>query len=367
MNDLFVNIKVDREERPDLDKIYQTAHQLYTGRPGGWPLTVFLTPEEHLPIFTGTYFPKERRYGMPAFREVLAGGRVLLPHAGRRDPRRGAGLVEALDEIDTGSGDDFATLTRAPLERARQRLAQSFDREHGGFGDAPKFPHATYLELLLAQLAAHRAQAATPTSGARAIVTHTLDRMADGGLYDQLGGGFYRYSVDRDWAIPHFEKMLYDNAALLAVYADAYRRDRRAALCARRRRDGRLGRSATCRTRAAASTRRSMRIPSTRKASSTCGRRRSSTRCLTADESRLARSACSGSRPTAAGAELRGFALASARGRERRRGGGGARRRHEPGRDALFETARAQAARGPRAAGVAGPRREDPACRGTAS
>ncbi len=221
MNDLYVNIKVDREERPDLDKIYQTAHQLYTGRAGGWPLTVFLTPEDHLPIFTGTYFPKDRRYGMPAFREVLLA--VESYFRGQRDEilRRGAGLVEALENIDTGSADDFATLTRTPIERARQRLEQSHDREHGGFGDAPKFPHASFLELLLAQWQRTRASGKADDA-ALAIVTGTLDRMALGGLYDQLGGGFFRYSVDRHWSIPHFEKMLYDNAALLAVYADAF-------------------------------------------------------------------------------------------------------------------------------------------------
>jgi hypothetical protein len=221
MNELFVNVKVDREERPDIDKIYQTAHQLYTGRPGGWPLTVFLTPADHVPIFTGTYFPKEARYGMPAFREVL----VTIDRYFRTEReaigQRGTALIDALNEIDSGGGDDFAPLTRVPLERARERLGQSYDREHGGFGDAPKFPHPTNLELLLG--AWHRgARAGKPDDDALAMVVHTLRRMAQGGLYDQLGGGFYRYSVDRAWAIPHFEKMLYDNAALLAVYADAH-------------------------------------------------------------------------------------------------------------------------------------------------
>jgi uncharacterized protein YyaL (SSP411 family) len=225
MNDLFVNVKVDREERPDIDKIYQTAHQLYTGRPGGWPLTVFLTPDAHLPIFTGTYFPSERRYGMPAFREVLVAVESYYRKQGAEIRERGAGLVEAFDEIATGSADDLAELTRGPLERARERLGQSHDAEHGGFGDAPKFPHAPNLELLLAHW--QRSRAAEPAASsaddaALAMVTHTLDRMALGGLYDQLGGGFYRYSVDRSWSIPHFEKMLYDNAALLTVYADAF-------------------------------------------------------------------------------------------------------------------------------------------------
>jgi uncharacterized protein YyaL (SSP411 family) len=221
MNELYVNIKVDREERPDLDKIYQTAHQLYTGRAGGWPLTVFLTPEDHLPIFTGTYFPKDRRYGMPSFREVLVAVEAYYRSQGDEIRRRGAGLVDALRGIDTDGADDFAALGRAPLEQARERLARSYDREHGGFGDAPKFPHPTSLELLLAEWQ-RSAAAGKPDEQALAMTVHTLDRMALGGLYDQLGGGFYRYSVDRRWAIPHFEKMLYDNAALLAVYSDAY-------------------------------------------------------------------------------------------------------------------------------------------------
>jgi hypothetical protein len=216
MNDLFVNVKVDREERPDIDKIYQTAHQLYTGRAGGWPLTVFLTPDGHLPIFTGTYFPGERRYGMPAFREVLVAVENYYRTKSDEIRERGVGLVQAFNELATGSADDFADLSRAPLERARERLGQSYDSEHGGFGDAPKFPHAPNLELLLAHW--HR----STDADALAMVTHTLDRMALAGLYDQLGGGFFRYSVDRYWSIPHFEKMLYDNAALLSLYADAF-------------------------------------------------------------------------------------------------------------------------------------------------
>jgi uncharacterized protein YyaL (SSP411 family) len=220
MNDLYVNIKVDREERPDLDKIYQTSHQLYTGQAGGWPLTVFLTPDDHLPIFTGTYFPKERRYGMPAFREVLTAieGYYRNNLAEIRD--RGGKLVAALEGIATSGGDDFAELTRAPFEQARQRLEQSFDEQYGGFGQAPKFPHAPMLDLLLAHW--RRSLVKDEDTHARTMVTRTLDRMAEGGLYDQLGGGFFRYSVDRFWSIPHFEKMLYDNAQLLGTYADAY-------------------------------------------------------------------------------------------------------------------------------------------------
>jgi len=219
MNDLYVNIKVDREERPDLDKIYQTSHQLMSGQAGGWPLTVFLTPDQ-VPIFTGTYFPKERRYGMPAFREVLVA--IDEYYRGKADEirQRGASLVEALGNMQTASADDFAALSRTPLSTARERLSASYDAEDGGFGGGPKFPHPTSLELLLAHWHAHGAGDAD--AKALTMVTHTLDCMAQRGLYDHLGGGFFRYSVDRHWSIPHFEKMLYDNAQLLGVYADAY-------------------------------------------------------------------------------------------------------------------------------------------------
>ena len=217
MNDLYVNIKVDREERPDLDKIYQTSHQLMSGQAGGWPLTVFLTPEQ-VPIFTGTYFPKERRYGMPAFREVLTA--VEQYYRGKADEvrERGAHLVETLGSLQAGSGDDFAALSRAPLAAARERMSATYDTDNGGFGGGPKFPHSTQLELLLA----HSQRTGDADRQATAMVTHTLDCMARRGLYDHLAGGFFRYSVDGHWSIPHFEKMLYDNAQLLGLYADAY-------------------------------------------------------------------------------------------------------------------------------------------------
>jgi uncharacterized protein YyaL (SSP411 family) len=217
MNDLFVNIKVDREERPDLDKIYQTSHQLMTRQAGGWPLTVFLTPDQ-VPIFTGTYFPKERRYGMPAFREVLVAIDQYYREKADEVRERGTGLVEALGNLHISAADDFAQLSHAPLAAARERLSASYDREHGGFGGGPKFPHSTSLELLLA----HSHRAGGKDAQASTMVTHTLDCMAQRGLYDHLGGGFFRYSVDGAWAIPHFEKMLYDNAQLLSLYADAY-------------------------------------------------------------------------------------------------------------------------------------------------
>jgi len=218
MNRLFVNIKVDREERPDLDKIYQTAHQLLSARPGGWPLTVFLTPAEHEPFFCGTYFPREPRHGLPAFQQVLTG--VERAYREQRDAIReqGQGLLAALAELEPSPGE---APDATPLEGARRQLAASFDAERGGFGGAPKFPHATDLELLLRHWATTNA-AGEPDAQALAMVTFTLERMAEGGLYDHLGGGFSRYSVDADWMVPHFEKMLYDNAQLLPLLCDAW-------------------------------------------------------------------------------------------------------------------------------------------------
>ena len=220
MNALFVNIKVDREERPDLDQICQTAHALMMRRAGGWPLTVFMTPDA-VPYFIGTYFPKDSRYGMTGFRELLPRAAAAFHEHGEGIARQGDELVAALASIEptaadvvAAAGDDAAV---GPSDVALAELERSFDRVHGGFGGAPKFPHAAELEFCL------RAGATKPSADALAIVDTTLERMAAGGIADQLGGGFCRYSVDAEWSIPHFEKMLYDNAALLALYADAGR------------------------------------------------------------------------------------------------------------------------------------------------
>jgi uncharacterized protein YyaL (SSP411 family) len=212
MNSLFVNIKVDREERPDLDRIYQLAQQLFTGRAGGWPLTMFLTPDDHVPIFAGTYFPKRANYGMPAFSDVLM--RVETYYREHRDEieKNGRALETAFREIDAGAVATDASFTREPIELARERLGETFDNRNGGFGDQPKFPHPTNVDFLLARADAD----------ARDIARFTLTKMALSGLFDHVGGGFFRYCVDREWTIPHFEKMLYDNAALLASYSDAY-------------------------------------------------------------------------------------------------------------------------------------------------
>src|SRR5919106_1020225 len=215
MNEHFVNIKVDREERPDVDAIYMDALQAMSGQ-GGWPMTVFLTPEGE-PFYAGTYFPPEDRHGMPGFRRVLLG--VAEAWRDRREELAGQGkrVVEVISQAARGSTDPF---TEDLLREAVRGLRQAFDTEWGGFGRAPKFPQPMTLEVLLrAHLRGYEE--------ALEMVTVTLDRMASGGMYDQLGGGFHRYSTDRVWLVPHFEKMLYDNAQLARLYARAWQVTRR--------------------------------------------------------------------------------------------------------------------------------------------
>ncbi|HUL42489.1 MAG TPA: thioredoxin domain-containing protein [Burkholderiales bacterium] len=213
MNEHFINIKVDREERPDLDQIYQTAQYMLTQRTGGWPLTMFLTPDQK-PFFGGTYFPKEARYNLPGFGDLLK--RVADFYHQHRD------------EIDMQSQSLLAALQRTlpetaqqvvsaePLQQLLEQLHNGFDPLHGGFGDAPKFPHTAEIEFCLRRFAAGR------DDNALHMATFTLEKIAMGGIYDQLGGGFCRYSVDQNWMIPHFEKMLYDNGPLLRLYSDAW-------------------------------------------------------------------------------------------------------------------------------------------------
>ncbi|HEY0676244.1 MAG TPA: thioredoxin domain-containing protein, partial [Immundisolibacter sp.] len=213
MNQLFINIKVDREERPDLDRIYQLAHQMLTGRGGGWPLTMFLTPNQ-VPFFGGTYFPKEARYGLPAFTDLL--GRVdeyYRSHRAQIDEQNQQ-LLEALAGNQT-LGEAKAAPGDAPLRRAMAELGSLFDPVHGGFGGAPKFPQAPLIERCL------REHARSGDEHALRMALLTLEQMARGGIHDHLGGGFFRYAVDGEWSIPHFEKMLYDNAQLLGVYSQA--------------------------------------------------------------------------------------------------------------------------------------------------
>ncbi|MBI3044189.1 MAG: thioredoxin domain-containing protein [Betaproteobacteria bacterium] len=215
MNRLFVNIKVDREERPDLDQIYQTAHAMLAQRSGGWPLTMFLMPDG-TPFFGGTYFPKHPRHGMPGFLDSLP--RIAGAYREKREDiaKQNTALLEAFARTlpAPGGADE---MKRAPLDGAVREFAQAFDEVHGGIGRAPKFPHPFELAFCL------RRHAQDGGELGLAIARLTLTRMAEGGIYDHLGGGFCRYSVDEYWGIPHFEKMLYDNAALIALYGDAWR------------------------------------------------------------------------------------------------------------------------------------------------
>ena len=222
MNALFINIKVDREERPDLDKIYQTAFHMLHRRPGGWPLTLFLTHDDQTPFVGGTYFPKTARHGLPAFSDLLQ--RVDQYYREHQPELRQQNqvLLEALRaETTTPAPTKAGTLSDVPLQAARKNWMRNLDPEHGGFGGAPKFPHPTNLEQLLRCWVASL-HTDTPDQPVENALRLTLQKMALGGLYDQLGGGFYRYSVDAEWQIPHFEKMLYDNGPLLALYAQAW-------------------------------------------------------------------------------------------------------------------------------------------------
>ncbi|MFE7962159.1 thioredoxin domain-containing protein [Streptomyces cellulosae] len=214
MNAHFVNIKVDREERPDVDAVYMEAVQAATGQ-GGWPMTVFLTPDAE-PFYFGTYFPPAPRHGMPSFRQVLEGVRQAWEE--RRDEvGEVAGKITrdlAGRELSVG-GDEVPG--EQELAQALLGLTREYDPQRGGFGGAPKFPPSMVIEFLL------RHHARTGAEGALQMAADTCERMARGGIYDQLGGGFARYSVDRDWVVPHFEKMLYDNALLCRVYAHLWR------------------------------------------------------------------------------------------------------------------------------------------------
>jgi len=213
MNELFVNIKVDREERPDIDAIYMEAVQAMTQH-GGWPMTVFLTPDGK-PFFGGTYFPPEPRYGMPGFRQVLLAVADAWRNRRRELELAGERIAELLGRSVVAGASD-AALTPALLERATQGFLRSHDPVEGGFGSAPKFPQPMNLDFLL-QRHAH-----TGDRAALQAALLTLRKMAAGGIYDQLGGGFHRYSTDDHWLVPHFEKMLYDNAQLARAYLHAW-------------------------------------------------------------------------------------------------------------------------------------------------
>ncbi len=214
MNRLFVNIKVDREERPDLDQIYQSAHQLLTRRGGGWPLTVFLTPDQ-TPFFAGTYFPKKPRHQLPGFPDLLE-NLSRSWHERREDVLKQNEAVHAALAGQQPTPGAQQALTAAPFADAVRDLGAAFDPVWGGFSRAPKFPRPGELFFLL------REAQRSDDQKARDMALFSLRKMASGGVRDQLGGGFCRYSVDEQWAIPHFEKMLYDNGPLLHLYADAW-------------------------------------------------------------------------------------------------------------------------------------------------
>jgi uncharacterized protein len=213
MNDHFVNIKVDREERPDLDAIYMAAVQLMTGQ-GGWPMTVFLTSDQ-IPFYCGTYFPREDRHGMPGFRRVL--WRIVQAYKEKRQTLCGDAVMIAAELRKSHFGADATgNLNTEILSDAASALVTDFDSQNGGFGQAPKFPPSMALSFLM------RSHLRQGREEFLEIINGTLEKMACGGLYDQIGGGFHRYSVDARWLVPHFEKMLYDNALLSRAYLDAF-------------------------------------------------------------------------------------------------------------------------------------------------
>ncbi|CAN5637744.1 thioredoxin domain-containing protein [soil metagenome] len=214
LNEHFISIKVDREERPDIDSLYMTAVQALTGH-GGWPLSAFLTPSL-VPFYGGTYWPSEERTGMPAFKNVLVA--VADAYRDKREEvEHNAGQVRKLLTATSSGAPKSGVLSKQILDEGFAALAGQFDNQNGGFGSAPKFPQASLLEFL-----ARRHSGSEQPATAR-MLRVTLDHMAQGGMYDQIGGGFHRYSVDATWLVPHFEKMLYDNAQLARVYLDGFR------------------------------------------------------------------------------------------------------------------------------------------------
>jgi uncharacterized protein YyaL (SSP411 family) len=213
MNQLFVSVKVDREERPDLDEIYMNAVQMLTGR-GGWPMTVFLTPDGK-PFYGGTYFPPEDRQGMPGFPRILLGVSQAYRERPEDVDKSVAQILTALQRMSE-SRETTKDLSKSIIAESAEKVAGAYDPDHGGLGRAPKFPNAGVYELFLRHYSASRDERFLE------MVVHTLTKMAQGGIYDHLGGGFHRYSVDAKWLVPHFEKMLYDNAQLVRIYAHAY-------------------------------------------------------------------------------------------------------------------------------------------------
>ena len=221
MNALYINIKVDRAERPDLDKIYQAAHSVLSGHAGGWPLTVFLNPDDRMPFFAGTYFPHTPSHGLPAFSEVLEHVGELYDKRQADIAKQSESLRQILASSNTHTADSTQTLNALPLDVARSQIRQQFDPHHGGFSAAPKFHQPAVLERCLRHWH-HTASHDNADNTMLHAALHTLEKMAMGGIFDHLGGGFYRYATDDEWRIPHFEKMLYDNGPLLTLYTQAW-------------------------------------------------------------------------------------------------------------------------------------------------
>ena len=220
LNDMTVSVKVDRDERPDLDRIYQLTHRLLNREPGGWPLTAFVDPHSMLPFYSGTYFPRQPRYGLPGFGDLVR--RIAEVYRSKRDELDGQGqkLAEVLKQLEGRQLTGERELGMV-LDVARKQLEEQYDAAEGGFGRAPKFPMPAALDRLFRHWARSRDDRARKADrDALGMVTATLTKMSRGGIYDHVGGGFFRYATDRQWAVPHFEKMLYDNGVLLALYAD---------------------------------------------------------------------------------------------------------------------------------------------------
>jgi uncharacterized protein YyaL (SSP411 family) len=223
MNQRFINIKVDKEERPDLDKIYQNAHSLLTERPGGWPLTVFLTPDTRMPIFAGTYFPKESKHGLPSFKTLMQHISDAWSSRKHDIDKQSTSLQDTYQRIYESSKPATAELNLSPVDIARSQVEKQFDSRYGGFSGAPKFPHPSILDFCITHWGQTKKLEQTPDSRILDCAIFSLEKMADGGLFDHLGGGFCRYSTDELWMIPHFEKMLYDNGPLLSLYSEAWK------------------------------------------------------------------------------------------------------------------------------------------------
>ena len=222
MNQLFINIKVDKEERPDLDKIYQNAHSLLTERPGGWPLTIFLTPDMNMPIFAGTYFPKRSKHGLPAFTGLLQQISDAWKIRQTDIQQQSEALQSSFQRIYEASRPDHTPISRAVIDIARNQIEKQFDSKNGGFSATPKFPHPSIIEFALKHWC-RTTKNLQPDQRILHSALFSLKKMADGGLFDHLGGGFCRYSTDELWMIPHFEKMLYDNGPLLSLYTQAWK------------------------------------------------------------------------------------------------------------------------------------------------